>query len=112
MGGKGGDNYTPPPAQPQTDMNAMVAPMMGMMATMASMAINNSIQMPELPTPPPLEQPMSVDWQAKQKELQNKIAADTAQDMARRRGRASTILTSPLADGEEPATVSAKMSGA
>jgi len=112
MGGKGEDNYTPPPVQPQVDMNAMLAPMMGMMASMASMAMQNSIQMPELPTPPTIEKPMNVDWQAKQKELQNKIAADTAQDIARRRGRSSTILTSPLADGEEPTTVSAKMSGA
>lgn len=108
MGGKGSDNYTPPPPQPAPDMAAMVAPMMGMMGAMASMS---ALPMPTLELPPPMESVPSVDWKAKQKEIQDKIATDTAAELKRRRGRSSTILTSPLADGEEIKTTSASMSG-
>lgn len=110
MGGKGStENIPAPPPAQQPDMAALVAPMMGMMSALASMS---SLPIPSIQQPPIGEIVPSVDWQAKQKELQSKIAADTTAELSRRRGRSSTILTSPLAEGEEIKTTSAAMTGA
>jgi len=95
MGGKS-DTVAPPPVVdpgPGVDMTMMMGLFQQMMA-------NQSAQMapPAIPDAPEVTADPVIDWTEKQKELANKVRADYEDDASRKRGRASTILTSPLLD--------------
>lgn len=51
-----------------------------------------------------------IDWAERTSQLKQKAAADYNAKEALRRGRASTILTSPLLDDTDPATTSSILS--
>jgi len=109
--GKSSKSAPPPPVQQPApiDIGAIMAPMMASMSQMMVMASQNSA--PQIPAPPPLPEPTSVDWVKKQEELQKQMTDKAQQDLKKRRGRASTVLTSPLVDEEEISTVVAKPTG-
>jgi hypothetical protein len=115
--GKSSSKSAPPPPvqQPEpVDINAIMAPMMESMQQMMIMASqNNSANQPQMDTPPPpaMPEPSSIDWVKKQEELQKQMADSSKQDLAKKRGRSSTVLTSPLVDEEELSTVAAKPTG-
>lgn len=107
MGGKGSSppkSEAPPVMEPQQDMSAVIGPMMEMMMMTA-----NS-KTPTYTPPPASESVSNINWEEKQKELNDKIKADVSDELRRKKGRASTVLTNPLE--EEPVkTVQAKASG-
>lgn len=107
MGGKGGGEtipaYTPP--SPEIDYEAMI----GMMGEMMIMSQMNT---PQYAPPPAITSEPAVDWAARQKELQTKVDADVTAELRRKRGRASTVLTSPLVNEEDPDIVQTKPTGA
>ena len=95
MGGK--SSPTPPPAvEPQAglDMTAMMGMFQQMMAGMPQMAP------PEIPDAPPVEADPVIDWTEQQAELAKQVRSDYEDETSRKRGRADTILTSPLLDEE------------
>jgi len=101
MGGKSGP--APPEVTGPPDNSAM---MMQMMQQMMSAGAFNPPPMPEVPLPPEVERERVQDWGERTKELANKMRADFNIDQSRRRGRSSTILTSPLLDEESEANKS------
>lgn len=123
MGGLLGqrDQAPPPPAQPMVDnsaqMQAAVAGMQesmyGYMAQMRNMLQNNqanqtaliSSMMSSMPSAPEIEREPEIDWAEEQERLYRQSLADYNLDSARRKGRADTILTSPLLDEEEESGV-------
>lgn len=108
MGGKGSSppqSQAPPPQEPQMDMAAMMIPMMEMMMTMSQS------QTPQYSPPPQTDAVSNVNWADKQKEIQDRIAADSTAELKRKKGRASTVLTDPLEETEVK-TVQAKAAGA
>ena len=110
MGGggssKGGSEqtYAPPPEDTSEDDAAMMEMMMAMMAGMGG----GGMEMPAMPhtpdveeyQPPPIEKAAKIDWKKKQEELAAKTKADYKGDVANKKGRTSTIHTSPLLDDE------------
>ena len=112
MGGKGS---TPPPPQmqdiQQPDFSAMLEPMYGQMyAFQEAMARNQESMMMSQQQPPPITPRESVDWDARRKALQEEMTRDVTADVAGKRGRASTVLTSTLEE-EEPVTTSSVLTG-
>ena len=53
----------------------------------------------------------NVDWEKQSQELKDKMEAQYAADEARKKGRSSTILTSPLLDSEDPSTSRSILTG-
>lgn len=104
MGGKSSGTQAPPAPvmPPQQDNNAEIMAMMGMM--MESMA--NMPQAPALPPTPAITREPIIDWAERNEQLLAKTRADYNVDIARRKGRQDTILTSPLLDDEETTTTS------
>jgi len=101
MGGKGGSNTAPVYTPPPQEMN--FEPMMAAMGEMMLMA--SSMNAPKYEPPPAIIEAPTIDWTAKQKEVASKANIDITEEMKRRRGRASTVLTSPLVNEEDPLTV-------
>ena len=99
-----------PPVESQIDYQSLMEPMLASMTQMAMMASMNST--PSYTPPPSLTNVPTIDWKSKQTELQNKISADVTSDLLKRRGSASTVLTSPLVNTEfDPSTVFIKPLG-
>ena len=66
-------------------------------------------KMPALPPPPPPPEPPSTELSPEEKE---RLAAERAAVERKRRGRKSTILTSPLGDQTEAETEKKSLLGA
>lgn len=109
--GKSKSAPAPPPVQqPQPiDIGAIMEPMMKGMSAMMAMASKSSA--PQYTPPPPIPEPTSVDWVKKQEDLQKQMTEKAQTDLRKKRGRASTVLTSPLVEEEEVSTVAAKVTG-
>ena len=52
-----------------------------------------------------------IDWEAKAAELKKKMEAGYASDQANRKGRLSTLLTSPLLSEDDPLTTNSILTG-
>lgn len=87
-----------PPAQ-DTQMLEMMNMMMGMMGSMQQAPIP-----PQIPQTPTIYRGPEIDWTEKNQQLAAKARADFKSDSAKKKGRKSTILTSPLLDEESPDT--------
>lgn len=102
MGSKGSP---PPPVSepPAMDMGMYMQMMNSAMMNQQAMMADASSQYQLPDTPEPYTSP-DIDWAEKNKELSNKAKADFEDSTAKKKGRSSTILTSPLADDEEADT--------
>jgi len=110
MGGKGSAPPTSSPAPPQTsepDIGPMMAEMNANMMKMMMMTSQDTSYTP----PPAVESMPQTDWAAKQAELKSQAELDNAAAMKKKRGRASTVLTSPLEEENKPKTVSTTLTG-
>lgn len=105
MGGKKDDTPQPPAMMPMPDQSENNAMMQQMMAMMGGM-MGNMPQAPQLPQTPQIQREPVTNWADKNKQLLAKSKADYNVDKARRKGRTSTILTSPLADDTDTTTSS------
>jgi hypothetical protein len=84
-------------------------PMIKMMGDAMLMA--SSLSKPINTPPPAIKSAPTIDWGAKQNEIAKQSQSDVQEELRKRRGRASTVLTSPLVNEEDPTTVAAKPSG-
>jgi hypothetical protein len=101
MGGKGSSpQYIPQQTTaPQMDMSPMYLAMGQMQQQMAEAQMQNMRQIDSLMASAPKPTvDKTVDWKNQAAELKKKIAADYDINAANRRGRESTIITSPLTD--------------
>lgn len=106
MGGKGG---SAPPEEDYTGiMSAMsqMAQMQGMMASQQALP-----QMPEQAPLPEIDSAGNVDWTDKHAQLRQKAAADYGSANAARKGRADTILTSPILDDDDDEVLASSILG-
>lgn len=102
MGGK--NKSTPAPAPPMMpppeDNSALIMQMMHMMGGM----MQNMPQAPQLPARPEVKREPMPNWKERQDQLLEKSRADYTNKTARNKGRADTVLTSPLLDDDEANT--------
>jgi hypothetical protein len=97
--------------QQQMQMQEMMAMMMSSLEAMGSMHqpqlpdpnMAQQIQVPEVYIPEVYREP-SIDWTEKQNQLAAKAKADYNLDQTRQKGRADTVLTSPILDEDEVKT--------
>jgi len=97
MGGKS-DAPSPPPAVdpgPGIDMSMMMNMFSQMMASQSAQA-----PLPTIPEAPEIVKDPEIDFSERTKELAEQVRADYQDEQTRKRGRADTILTSPLLDDE------------
>jgi len=97
MGGKSDSTTPPPPVEPAPagmDMGMMMQMFSSMMGSMPQAAV------PTIPDAPEVVADPVVDWGERQTALADQARADFEDDTADKRGRASTILTSPFLDEE------------
>jgi len=103
------DPYTmQQPEMPYIDMSPIYAAMGGMMEMMAASQVQNQknqLGMMLAQAPQPTATP-TYDWQSRAAALKEKISGQVSEEAAARRGRASTILTSPLTDEDVTLTTS------
>lgn len=96
------------PEMPYVDMTPIYAAMGGMMEMMAASQMQNQknqLSMLLAQAPQPTATP-TYDWQSRAAALKEKISGQVTEEAAARRGRASTILTSPLTDEDVSLTTS------
>lgn len=96
------------PEMPYVDMTPIYAAMGGMMEMMAASQVQNQknqMSMLLAQAPQPTATP-TYDWQSRAAALKDKISGQVTEEAAARRGRASTILTSPLTDEDVSLTTS------
>ena len=113
MGGSGQSSSPDPyamqqPEMPYIDMSPIYAAMGGMMEMMAASQMQNQkTQMMSLlaSAPQPTATP-TYDWKSRADALREKISGQESEAAAARRGRSSTILTSPLTDEDVTLTTS------
>lgn len=118
MGGKGAEEAipAPPPVEEVPHFGGgvggigsiMAAQQAAMDAMMGSM-LNQPL--PDIYTPTHSDPYQEMDWGQIESELSAKARADEAADAARRKGRTSTILTSPLLDYEDVETTESVLAG-
>lgn len=77
-----------------------------MMQIMMSQVGQGAPQPPALPDLPEVSRDVEVDWDERRERLANKARADYKNDQRRKKGRSSTIITSPLIENESPDTTS------
>ena len=112
MGGKGGSEAAPAPIMPPVqDNSAEMANMMGMMMGMMQNTMQNMPQTPQLPSMPEVRKEPVIDWAERNNQLLAKTKADYGVEAAGKKGRSSTILTSPLLDEEDPSTTQSLLTG-
>lgn len=103
------DPYTmQQPEMPYVDMSPIYAAMGGMMEMMAASQVQNQknqLGMMLAQAPQPTATP-EYDWKSRAAALKEKISGQVSEEAAARRGRASTILTSPLTDEDVTLTTS------
>ena len=96
------------PEMPYVDMSPIYAAMGGMMEMMAASQVQNQknqLGMMLAQAPQPTATP-TYDWKSRAAALKEKISGQVSEEAAARRGRASTILTSPLTDEDVTLTTS------
>ena len=96
------------PEMPYVDMSPIYAAMGGMMEMMAASQVQNQknqLGMMLAQAPQPTATP-EYDWKSRAAALKEKISGQVAEEAVARRGRASTILTSPLTDEDVTLTTS------
>ena len=96
------------PEMPYIDMTPIYAAMGGMMEMMAASQVQNQknqMSMLLAQAPQPTATP-TYDWQSRATALREKISGQVSEEAAARRGRSSTILTSPLTDEDVTLTTS------
>jgi hypothetical protein len=96
MGGKSGGPKPPAAVDPAADMAAM----MSMMSAMSAMPSFAPPSVPIIPETPEVKRTREVDWKKRTDELGAKAKADFENDQAGKKGRQSTVHTSPLLDEE------------
>jgi len=107
--GKGGSppesvNRQPEPTVDYGPMFAAMGQMAAMNAAMQAQSMDQMMTMQAMaPEPTATAEP---DWQKRADALREKISASVTADAAARRGRESTILTSPLTDEKVKTTES------
>ncbi len=110
MGGKGGSStpsYSPPVETPGVDMAPLFSAMMQMQNMTAMMMRQNQQNMETMmAAAPKAEVDPSVNWSKRMEELRTKISGDMNTAASKRRGRESTVVTSPLTDDEVKLTES------
>ena len=121
--GKGKSSSPPPQMQqpqsqmhtieaPSIDLTPMYATMAQMMAMQASSQDQSLQQMRQMQSqlqtaaPKPADPDITTNWKARADALREKISATEMDAAGRRRGRESTILTSPLTDEDISTTES------
>lgn len=115
MGDKNSGRNNPPPAPtappPQANPAEFLAPMQQMMAGLFESQQASTMQMMEMFNSQysgMLENQMSrtdlveVDWAAERASIRARLAFSGAEETDPRQGRGSTIVTSPLLDGQQP----------
>lgn len=106
MGGKDSGSSMPmPPAQSPTKDNSaeMLAMMSAMMEGMNAQMANAASAIPEapvLPDAPAIESTPAIDWTEKMDQLRAKTRAEYSAEVSDKKGRMSTIHTSPLLDND------------
>ena len=109
MGGKSSELPSPPPPAIQQsgsemDQAGMMDMMMQMMAAQSAMAAA-AAQPPPMPEIPPIYETPEINWEDQLAQLNQKAKAQTAADIARKKGVLDTIGSgSLLAEDEEPDT--------
>lgn len=95
------------------DNSAAIAAMVGAMSQMSAQqgllmqqmnAANYEMQ------PPVFESEPNIDWESRRKSLNDEISRDVTKENQKKRGRASTVLTSAL-DDEEPNIIESVLAG-
>jgi len=112
--GKGKSSSSPPPSAmqeqqaPEMDLTPMYSTMAQMMAMQQSNSDQSLQQMRQMQmaAPQSTEPEAETNWKARADALREKIAASETDAASRRRGRESTILTSPLTDEDVNTTES------
>lgn len=66
---------------------------------------------PQLPTPPEVFREPEVNWKERQEQLASRARADYTKEKRRKKGRKSTISTSPLIEDEQVATTGSLVTG-
>lgn len=91
---------------PQFDMSPMYAALSNMQATNAEMLAENQTRMNKMvgEISSPRATPDTESWAQKMDALRKKISADSADAASKKRGRESTVLTSPLTDEQVKTT--------
>ncbi len=107
MGGKSSELPSPPPPaiqQSGTEDTATMDMLMQMMAAQSAMAAA-AAQPPPMPEIPPIYETPEINWEDQLAQLNQKAKAQTAADIARKKGVLDTIGSgSLLAEDEEPDT--------
>jgi cell envelope opacity-associated protein A len=108
MGGKSSPQAAPAPVMPpMQDNSAQIAQMMSMMGMM----MQNMPQAPAIPELPQINREPVIDWSERHDQLLAKTKADYDNELASKKGRSSTILTSPMLDEEDPDTTQSLLTG-
>lgn len=112
MGGKGGKSSPPAPALPDASaQGAQFEQMMTALLQMQAAAANAQPQAPANPATPEVVREPVVNWAEKNAELLAKSRADYTVNQARKKGRSSTVLTSPLLDETAASTTDSLLAG-
>lgn len=107
FGGKGDAPAPPPVTSPPTeDLDNIMMQMMAMMG-----GIGGVPAAPAVPSVPSIIREPEVDWSDKVLELASKAKADYGIEVADKKGRTGTILSSPLLDSETVETSSSLLGG-
>lgn len=113
MGGKGGEEMLPPPVEEPPVFGGGVGGIGGIMGAQQALMDTFMGSMQDVPLPHVYEPTHTdMDWGQLESELAAKGKADEAAAAAKRKGRTSTILTSPLLDYEDVETTEASLGGA
>ena len=101
-GGSSAPNYGTPPAVdfPEIDIQKILAPLVSALQTLTGTA--NST--PASITPPEVKNEQGLNWLEKQREVMALATQKAQAELAEKRGRASTLLTSPLVK-DSPSTL-------
>jgi len=104
--GKSGSSSPPPIIiPPAPDISSEMAPMLeAMQAQMAAIAAM-AAQPPPLPPMPQPTQIPSIDWDRKKQDILDQQRIKEQEDARRRMGVSKTILSSPLIDDEDEASL-------
>lgn len=109
--GKGSDPAPPAPYMPPADSGEGMDDAMGAMMSMMMMQQSMANSQPQMPSLPEIYDTPEIDWTEQNASLAQKAKADASLDAARRKGRMDTVLTSPLADGEDTSVSGSLLTG-
>lgn len=107
----------PPPVvmpQPVDNSAEMVGGMMAMISSMQNSFAQQTQAMMANAAPPPLPEvsPIkAIDWEAKRKDLNEKVEKEVTSEAARMKGRSSTKLVKNLLEDDDPDIVSLELLG-